>query len=169
MTSADADSYLRHVESRLSLAEKLVRENPDCAELDAMLGLYLSVLATGVLEESLTIIIAEYAGRHTSCGRVYRYVRSTLDRYFQNPNPKRLEEFLGYFDPKLMSGLTEEVGGQALEALGSLVRVKNSIAHGDCLKLRFTVGDASREFRKALEVVAGLESMLRKVAPERRP
>jgi len=88
---------------------------------------YLCVLTSGYAEQAIKELAIQYS-RQRSAEQVTRYVSGQIDK-LRNINRERLKQLLNSFDPTWWEKL-EEARQAELEALDSVVAVRNAISHG---------------------------------------
>ncbi len=104
---------------------------PNISDLEkAYLARYLVVFISGIYEEAIETIINEKVEKLKS-KRICKFIASSLDDNFQNPNIYKIANLLDRFEDNLGEGFKKKMPDYAKAALGSIVTHKNAIAHGD--------------------------------------
>ncbi len=92
------------------------------------LSRYLCVLASGFVEESVRLIVSDYATRNANV-EVSRYVRKRLER-FVNPALNNILCLVAEFDPELRTSIETQMGEDVRAAIQGVVDNRHQIAHG---------------------------------------
>ncbi len=97
-------------------------------ELQAHWAKYLCILVSGFLESSISAIYSEYAQKCAN-SNIANYVERQLNG-FQNPNMTKILALAGSFNANWRKELEKATESQIKDSIDSVVRIRNSIAHG---------------------------------------
>ena len=97
-------------------------------ELKAELARYLCILCSGLLEESLRLLLSAYASNKSS-PRISNYVSARLSD-FQNPNYEKILVLLASFEPSWRDHFEAMPSSEIKDAINSVVLNRHQIAHG---------------------------------------
>jgi len=104
----------------------------------AYLARYLVVFISGIYEEAIETIINENVEKLNS-KKISKYIASSLEANFQNPNIYKISNLLDRFEANLGEVFKKQMPEEAKLALGSIVANKNAIAHGDSTNITLRV------------------------------
>lgn len=121
------DKKLHEITSRLDHAF-IIADNIADDEIKSHLAKYLCVLTSGYLEESIRIIIEQYASQKASPEIVY-YISNAI-KGFTNLNSEKIESFLCTFNPKWGENFCNFLTDEERAAIDSIRANRNRIAHG---------------------------------------
>lgn len=107
----------------------------DDIEMQAEWAKYLCVLTSGYIENSVRIILSDFANDR-SHDFVSNYVSNQL-RYFNNPKAGKIEKATRGFSPKWSDHISAKMEGEIKESLNSIVVFRHQIAHGRDVNLSF--------------------------------
>ncbi len=110
---------------------------------------YLCVLTSGMLEQSLRIMLSDYATRHAN-DEVARHSHKHVQR-LTNLNNERLCELLGSFSAEWRKAFEASVRDEQKAAVDSLVANRNEIVHGR--NVGITINRVRDYYKRSLEVV----------------
>ena len=149
MTLPAVQQQRDRLDSVFDLVGKLTPGDP----LQAHLVQYLCIRVSGFFEQATRQIYYEHA-RARSAATVARYVTRRLERT-QNLNSERLCQLAGQFDPAWQTELEDFLEHAHREAIGSVLRNRNLIAHGESVSLG--LHRLKNWYAKIIEVVDFLE------------
>lgn len=133
-----------------SQAEALTKmENID-EELQAQFVWYLCVRTSGYLEFSTKTILRKYVQEETGALPVANFVNSQLDRTL-NPWMDHICDLIGKFNKSWKQNLQKATKGDIKDAIDSIVRNRNAIAHGNDAQLTFK--ELQRYFEYTQQVI----------------
>lgn len=89
---------------------------------------YLSIVASGYLEEGIRLIFTNYTERRSD-RKTSRYCRGRL-KDFQNPSPEAIEKLVKSFDEDWFTTLTDYWTGRRRDSISSIVNNRHNAAHG---------------------------------------
>ncbi len=101
----------------------------DMEEAKAHWARYLCVLTSGFIENTVTLVLSEYA-RSTSHPNVRRFVSWYLRKRFSNPKAGPILDLVGTFSSEWRDSLQEVVPEEVWAAVDSVVLTRHAIAHG---------------------------------------
>jgi hypothetical protein len=144
------------IESSLRYAANKSRTDP---ELGGHLASYISVLISGVVEDSIEHLVVERA-RKANDTQLQEFVRSSIGQQFRNPRSQDIANVLGRFSENYQGSYQRSVSRAAREALGSIVGNRMSLAHRGASQLSLTVNDVRMYFELIIEILTVVESIL---------
>lgn len=106
---------------------------PESAETTAILASHACVLTSGLIEESIRVVLIDWA-RVRTAPAVLNYVEAQLG-YFQNPKVSKIFELLRSWDPGWAATLQDLLIDEERAAIDSVVSNKNQISHGKNVSL----------------------------------
>ncbi len=118
-----------------SLFEK-VRAIGDDSEVKSHWARYLCVLVSGFIEQSVRIILTEYASNKSHV-RVSNFVDRQL-RDLQNAKCDKLLDWVARFDPTWRTTIEGQMDDRLVSAINSIVGNRHQIAHGHDVGLTYT-------------------------------
>jgi hypothetical protein len=128
---------------------------PENAAIQSHWARYLCVLISGFIENSVSAIYSEYAGRVAS-PHVANYVDNQLRR-FQNPNMERILQLTRSFNRQWAENLEISTKGELKDAVDSVISTRNSIAHGRYVEITYhRVQDYYKNTVKVIELIENL-------------
>ncbi len=148
---AEVERLKKHLDATF----QRIRRLPPSADLEIQsdFARYLCVLVSGYLEKAVSELVLEHARRNGS-PTLQRFVEKQT-RHFSNANSERLLTLLGSFDPEWRRDLESALAVEQRDALDSVVRLKNSIAHG---------GMAGLTYQRITEYYATVQQVVERVA-----
>jgi hypothetical protein len=126
----DGRRAIERARSRLDATFKRIDSiEEDQLEARADFARYLCVLLTGYLEKAISELLIQHA-RQQSSAAIQRYVRSSLER-FQNPSVGKIINLFEKFSEDWRDDLKGFLVDERAAAIGSVLKERNRIAHGD--------------------------------------
>jgi len=119
---------------RLDYAFKLI-DNVSDEETKSHLSRYLCVLVSGFIENSIKILLYEYANRNSS-PKIVNYIQSKLNN-IRNLNYERIKQILSSFSEEWFESFENKIEIDEKDALDSVIANKNNIAHGKSVGLTY--------------------------------
>lgn len=104
-------------------------------ELKANWAKYLCVMVSGHIEITIRTLLFKYCDDKAS-PFVVNYVSASL-KDFQNPKFWKIEDLLRKFNPDWAESLTNDLDESVKSSIGSIVKNKNLIAHGNDVDITF--------------------------------
>jgi len=145
---------LTKMKNRIDEAFKRVNDiDSDNIELQSHLAKYLCILVSGYVETAVSITVQEYARRNGS-STLCRFVESHISR-FTNPSPEKIKNLLGRFAKEWRRQFEASVSKDKTEALTTLVKNRNKIAHG--LDSQLTFSGVQNYYKIAQDVVKSVQ------------
>ena len=135
-----------HIASRCVETKTLIAQASRWALYDPALGAhlaaYLTVLITGLVEESIERLVrrrVEIIGDP----EIVNFVSNAIDRQFRNPDYSTISGLLRQFSDMYQNSFRTKIPHDSSEAvaLNSIIGNKNSLAHTGTAKLSLTVSD----------------------------
>jgi len=142
----------RH-QQRLDALFGRVPRSADDIELQSEWAKYLCVLVSGFLEKSVTALYGAYAKAKAN-PNVASFVENRL-RGFQNPNMENILKIAGSFSTEWRSTLEHSTEGELKDAVDSIYRNRNRIAHGEYSGITYT--QIQQYYQSAIKVVSLIE------------
>jgi len=121
----------------------------DEIEMQAHWAKYLCILVSGFLENSLRIMLSDYANK-TSAPNIANYVNNHI-KGITNLNNTKIAQLLGSFSDEWRQKYESFVDDEEKAAIDSVVNNRNSIAHGRYVGLTF--GMIERYYKSIKKVV----------------
>lgn len=115
----------------------------DQLEARADFSRYLCVLLSGFLEKAIAELLLQHA-RQQSGTAVQRYMRIALER-FQNPSVGRITSLFEKFSQEWRNDLQAFLVDERAAAIGSVVKERNRIAHGENSDISYVRVERYRE------------------------
>jgi hypothetical protein len=115
----------------------------DQLEARADFARYLCVLLSGFLEKAIAELLLEHA-RQRSSDNVQRYVGVSLQR-FQNPSVGNIVSLFERFNEDWKDDLKDFLVDERAAAIGSVVKERHRIAHGESSDISYVRIDRYRE------------------------
>ena len=144
--------YKDHLDSLFEKGSSL----SDDPELLANWAKYLCVLVSGFVEESVRVLVINYA-ESRAAPEIGHFVGCRI-RKFQNPKMSNILTLLGGFSEELRSQIESATEGELKDAVDSVVQNRHLIAHGRSVGISFvTIRDY---YKRILSVVEHLEIAL---------
>nr|VFJ67139.1 MAG: hypothetical protein BECKFW1821C_GA0114237_101117 [Candidatus Kentron sp. FW] len=122
----------RHLDTAF---ERIGNVDSDNQELKSDLARYLCILVSGCLEKAVAALLLKHA-KQSGGPTLQRFVEIKTGRPM-NLNVQRLQELLGSFDPDWSSELESFLVDECKEAVNSVVRLRNRIAHGETISVTY--------------------------------
>jgi len=97
---------------------------------------YICVRVAGLMEHAVRQIFFAYALSKVGASPLASFVSNSLERP-GNLGPEPLCQLVGQFDSEWDSELRDYMEGERWDALGSVIRNRNKISHGDTVSLGF--------------------------------
>lgn len=121
---------IERARSRLDATfQRIASIEEDQLEARADFARYLCVLVSGFLEKAITGLLLEHAGQQAGPA-IQRYMRTALER-FQNPSVGRIVTLFERFSEEWRDDLNDFLVDEKAAAIGSIVKERNRIAHGE--------------------------------------
>jgi hypothetical protein len=149
MTNREVVSHKQRIDNLFQLAGKLGAD----PELIAHWSRYLCILASGFIENSVRIIISEYAEKRAHSD-IANYVSEQL-RYFSNAKMEKILELIAEFNSDKRTDYERAVQGAIKEAVDSIVNNRHQIAHGQNTGIGFAT--IKEYFNHAVKAIDELE------------
>jgi len=125
----------------------LVDQMPLDEEVLAHWAKYLCVLTSGFVENSLRLILKEYAAKHAD-ESVSRFVSTRIEG-LTNLNDDKISQLLGSFSPTWRDAFHATRSTEQKDAIDSVLANRNLIAHGRSVgltlaRMKYYYGDVSK-------------------------
>lgn len=117
---------------------------------------YLSIVAAGFLENSLKIILAEFAKRNSS-PHVTNYVEAQL-KQFNNPNADKIFALISSFNQKWATEIEIFWKDEKKDSIDSIMNIRHNIAHGR--NYGITLGNITRYFGEAEKTITFVHDLI---------
>lgn len=127
-------------------------------ELKSHISKYLTVLISGIYEDSIKNILKESIHRESITKEVKGFIFKQIDTIFRNPTHKNLKGLLNRFNKAWLNKIHQKIVDEEWEALNSIVNNKNNIAHGDSSSITFD--DIFTYYQKSKKILTELDSLI---------
>jgi hypothetical protein len=117
---------------------------------------FLVVFICGIYEEAIETIINEWIARFNSV-QISKFISSSLQYTFSNPNTDNIERMLKRFDDSWRKQIVQ-LPSQAKTSLNSMVNDKNSLAHGGSCNI--TLNDVVRFYQDSKVVIETIDQVV---------
>ncbi len=142
------------IEDSLNKAKNSSVSDP---ELSSMLSSYSAVLISGIYEDVIEYLFIQRAAKNGD-QEISGLVKVLIDRVFRNPEYDKIENLVKALDSKYTTTLNSKIAERSKEALNSIVRNKNKVAHGELSNA--TLSDIELYHKDATIIFEGLENIL---------
>jgi hypothetical protein len=122
--SIQVHSITQKLDHIFDLSNRLTEDD----ELSAQYARYLCVLVSGYIEESIRLLLVDYAQRRSS-PEILRYVRLKT-KSVTNLKSSKIKELLVSFSEEWVTHYEEKVSDESIDAIDSVVANRHNIAHG---------------------------------------
>lgn len=123
----------KYVKERFQFIEDSIKRvenaNLNDAQLNSMLSSYLIVLISGIYEDCIESLFVLRAAKSRD-KEITNFIKVFLSKHFRNPDFNKILNLLGSLNPNYAKRLKSQIALEAKEAINSIVRNKNRIAHG---------------------------------------
>lgn len=123
--------------------------------IQSYLAKYLIVAVSSTYQESLKLIILQYAST-VSTSELHSFVGSTLERT-PNPSAKYIKETIKNFNPKWHRALLR-LKVDRFNDIDSINSLRNSIAHGT--QVSVTLNEAVKYYRSSRKIIEKVDLLL---------
>ena len=130
-----------------------VKSTPADEETFSLLAKYLCIVVSGFLETSVREIYDDYA-QNKAHRNVSGYVSKQLRR-FHNPKMNNILALAESFCPRWKEEMERVVGTEIVDAVNSVVNIRNNIAHG--VNVGITLGRIKEYYVKVVELITLIE------------
>ncbi len=155
----------QHISDRFSGVNTLISNAKIWAskdgQLNAHLATYVCVMLSGEIEEAIERMIL--LRMHTlGDNETANYVTKAVGQRFRNPDWAAINGLLGQFSEQFKSAWGNRFPHQSrvAESLGSIINVKNSLAHEGSTSLHVTLDDVQSYCQDALLAIDHLETII---------
>jgi hypothetical protein len=151
----------KYVESKLDYIELLfnyfkAKELDD--ELTSHIAKYMTVLISGVFEESIKSILKESIQKETITNVTRSFIFKQIEITFRNPDHKNIKTLLNKFNKEWIKNLNNIIEDKNWESLNSIVNNKNNIAHGNSSSITFE--DIKTYYNDSRIIIIELDQMI---------
>lgn len=155
MTSIDAQILLDTIDHTISDFNSFV----NASNLEkSYFAKYLVVYISGIYEEVIETIINETVVKSTQSNELRSYVRKTLKYKFQNPSLDNIKKLIKDFENPLWNSAVCSIPKQQSDAIDSINRNKNAIAHGSAVTI--TLSDVVKYYQDSRPIILLIDSLL---------
>ena len=154
-----------YIVNKCTEIEQLLKDSTTWAASDAKLGARLASLVTvllvGLLEDSIEYLISKRVDKLPD-KEVKRYVFKEIDKHFRNPDYGAIIGLLKEFSEAYGKEFKDKFPSDSkeAEALDSVVKDKNSMAHNGVCNSSVSLKDVESYYQRILPVIEGLEKIL---------
>lgn len=154
MNSTSAQRLLDGIDQTIKDIDSIVGSN---YLVDSYLAKFLVVHISGIYEQAIENIFIDFADQNTSRTELVTYVENCLDRYFRNPNFRKIIELIEAFGNTVWKDEIKNLSSEGL-ALNSIVNNKNSLAHGQATTI--TLLDVKQFYTKSRLIIETIDSFI---------
>lgn len=149
----------QYLKNKFSLIEDNIMKVKSIKDpkLVSMLSGYLVVFISGIYEDCIEYLFIQRAGKNGD-SEIQNLMKTFVDRYFRNPEYRKIKELLKALNPKYGKILREKIDDKNIDGINSIVTNKNNIAHGN--NSNVTVEDVNIWHNNSLKVFEVLEKIL---------
>lgn len=122
-------------------------------EISSILSKHLCILVSGYIENSIRDIIYDYT-KNKSNENVANFVEAKLKR-LGNPKIEPILQLVGSFNSQWRDSIEQQLDEELKDAVNSIVRNRNQIAHG--VDVGITFGQIYAYYEKSNEVIKIIE------------
>nr|VFJ87039.1 MAG: hypothetical protein BECKLFY1418A_GA0070994_100122 [Candidatus Kentron sp. LFY] len=153
----NGQAEIARLKKRLDITfERTGAINDPSLELQSDFAGYLCILVSGYLEKAVAALLLEHARQCGAPMTLQRFVERKTRRPI-NLNAQRLGELLGSFDPEWKHNLERFLVDEYKDAVNSIVRLRNKIAHGESVDLTYRqISDYYIQVQKVVDQIARL-------------
>ena len=144
------------IDATIQYAANKSANDPD---LGGHLAGYISVIITGVVEDSIEHFVVQRASKAQD-PHLLEYVKRSIAQQFRNPQSRAISDLLERFSADYRSAYQSGVSQQAKEALGSLVTNRISLTHQGTLQSNLTINDVQNYFSEVKAILEKVEQIL---------
>jgi hypothetical protein len=113
-----------------------ISDLPKDSEIQSHWARYLCIRVSGFLEVSIRSIYSQYA-KDKSAPFVANYIEKQLST-FQNPSMDKILKVAKSFNSVWADELEQHVDIETKDAIGSIVAIRNKVAHGENVGITYT-------------------------------
>jgi len=131
-------------------------------QLKSHIAKYLTVLISGMYEDMIKKIINQLIFNEmfleTTPKFFKNFVSDKVDRSFRNPDQGNTKGFLNSFNKEWTKTLNQIIDSECWDALDSIVRQKNLIAHGNDSTITFD--DIKKYYGNSIGIIKELDRLI---------
>lgn len=131
----------------------LIKDQSYDAEILTHWARYICILTSGLLENSLRIMLLHYSTVH-SHPNVSNYAKKNI-RSITNLNAEKLRQLLGSFSSEWSLSFEQNLSSEQKDAMDSIVANRNNIAHGYTVGI--TLARVRAYYSRILEIVSWID------------
>jgi hypothetical protein len=154
MNSKYVEDKLRHIDSLFGYFDKLNLDE----ELKSHIAKYLTVLISGIYEESIETILKESIHNGPISPEIENFVFKQIGITFRNPNQENINKLLNQFSEEWSIELKEKIKEKDWACINSICVNKNQIAHGNSCEITFA--DIKRFYTGSQVILNELDSLI---------
>lgn len=154
MNSKYVEEKLRYIDSLFCYFDKLNLDE----ELKSHIAKYLTVLISGIYEESIETILKESIQNRPISPEIENFVFKQIGIMFRNPNQENITKLLNQFSEKWSAKLKENIKEKDWDCINSICVNKNQIAHGNSCEITFA--DIKRFFTGSQIILIQLDALI---------
>ena len=154
MNSKYVEERLRHIDSLFGYFERLNLDE----ELKSHIAKYLTVLISGIYEESVETILKESIQNGPISPEIEKFVFTQIGFIFKNPKRENIIKLLNQFSENWSVELKEKIKERDWDYLNSICANKNQIAHGNSCEITFA--DIKQFFTGSQIILIELDALI---------
>lgn len=154
MNSKDVKEKLEHVNNLFSYFDKLSLDK----ELESHIAKYLTVLVSGIYEESIETLLKECIQNGPISPEIENFIVKQIGLMFRNPNQENIIKLLKQFSENWSSELKRKIEEINWDCLNSICANKNLIAHGHNCEITFA--DIKEYFTGSQIILVEMDSLI---------
>jgi hypothetical protein len=155
MNSIYVEEKLRHIDSLFGYFDALNLDE----ELKSHIAKYLTVLISGIYEDSIETILKESIFRNgTISPEIANFISAQIGIIFRNPSRENIIKLLNQFSENWSAELKEKIEVKDWDCLNSICNNKNQIAHGNSCEITFA--DIKQFFISSQIILTELDALI---------
>lgn len=131
-------------------------------QLKSHIAKYLTVLISGMYEDMIKKIINQLISNEMFSENTPQFLKNFIsdkvDKSFRNPDQSNTKGFLKSFNKEWIKTLNQIIDIECWDALDSIVRQKNLIAHGNDSTITFD--DIKKYYGNSIEIIKELDRLI---------
>lgn len=156
MNSKYVEEKLRHIDSLFCYFDELNLDE----ELKSHIAKYLTVLISGIYEESIETILKESIQNKPISPEIKNFVFKQVGIMFRNPNRENIIKLINQFSENWSAKLKEKIEDKDWDCINSICNNKTQIAHGNSCEITFA--DIKRFYTGSQIILIELDALILK-------
>jgi hypothetical protein len=137
-------------------------EFDDDEQLKSHIAKYLTVLISGMYEDMIKKIINQLIFNEMFVENtpqfLKKFILDKVDKSFRNPDQGNIKGFLNSFNKEWTKTLNQIIDNESWDALDSIVRQKNLIAHGNDSAITFN--EIKTYYSNSIKIIKELDRLI---------